>query len=243
MNQKTLAAGQHRGLIELRGEESCKFLQGQVTCDIDSLAPNQIMYGAHCSPKGRVIFLFCARLAEDQSVILETHPSVLEIAIASLSKYAVFFKTEISDISHLGLSSDISQSDLERIRSGRADITIETSELFIPQMLNLDVLEYISFSKGCYTGQEVVARAHYRGTVKRRMYYLQLASSSIPTPGVAILDHNDKSIGNIVNAAMGGEGQVEALAILSADALDCKALCVASETIAVSQLPLPYQIP
>ena len=143
----------------------------------------------------------------------------------------------------MGLSSDTSQSDLERIRSGRADITIETSELFIPQMLNLDVLEYISFSKGCYTGQEVVARAHYRGTVKRRMYYLRLASSSVPTPGIAVLDHNDKSIGNIVNAAMGDEGQVEALVTLSADALDCKELCVAGDPIAISQLPLPYQIP
>lgn len=49
------------------------------------------------------------------------------------------------------------------------DITLDTSELFIPQMLNLDLLEGISFQKGCYTGQEVIARLHYKGTVKRRL--------------------------------------------------------------------------
>jgi folate-binding Fe-S cluster repair protein YgfZ len=56
-----------RGLIELRGEDSLKFLQGQVTCDLNTLEPNQVLSGSHCTPKGRVIFLFSALLLADRS--------------------------------------------------------------------------------------------------------------------------------------------------------------------------------
>lgn len=232
-----------RGLIKLCGQDSHKFLQGQVTCDMDHLTSNNSIYGAHCSPNGRVIFLFCAHWIDSQTIILETHPSIVEIAIASLSKYAVFFKTEITDSSNQDLSTEAPLSALERIRVARADISIETSEMFIPQMLNLDAMDYISFKKGCYTGQEVVARAHYRGSVKRRMYHLSLDSQSVPTPGTPIHDGQNKSLGNIVNAAITEDQRIEALATLSAKALDLKSLNIDGATLAVSYLPLPYQIP
>lgn len=66
---------------------------------------------------------------------------------------------------------------------GIPDITLATRGEFVAQMLNLDVLGGISFTKGCYTGQEVIARAHYRGRVKRRVQRFQLAPSSLPAPG------------------------------------------------------------
>ena len=81
-----------RGLIELRGEDSLKFLQGQVTCDLNILEPGQVLAGSHCTPKGRVIFLFSAQLVDDNRLVLETHPSVVSTALASLKKYAVFLK-------------------------------------------------------------------------------------------------------------------------------------------------------
>jgi folate-binding protein YgfZ len=78
------------------------------------------------------------------------------------------------------------------------EITPATSELFIPQMLNLDVLDGISFQKGCYTGQEVIARLHYKGTVKRRLFSFE--SNVLIPPGVDIFSSDDKnSIGTIVS--------------------------------------------
>jgi len=231
-----------RGLIELTGEDSHQFLQGQVSCDINSLSVDQIIRGCHCTPKGRVVFLFSARMQSEQCIVLETHPSIVETAIASLSKYAVFSKTQISDISDQGTPVEPPVSALQRLRSGMADITAETTELFIPQMLNLDALGYISFKKGCYTGQEVVARAHYLGAVKRRMHYLSLASPSVPALGAAVLDSQRKPVGNIVNAVSVDDTHVEALAVLSSKAVDCDQLFIGDENIAVTQLPLPYQL-
>ena len=243
MTVETTKIHQPRGLIQLCGQDSHKFLQGQVTCDMDNLTENNRIYGAHCSPSGRVIFLFCAHGVDSQTIILETHPSIVEIAIASLSKYAVFFNTEISDISNHEVSIEPPVSELARIRAARADISVETSEMFIPQMLNLDAMDYISFKKGCYTGQEVVARAHYRGTVKRRMYHLSLDSQSVPAPGTPVLDSGNKSLGNIVNATITEDNRIEALATLSAKALEFKSLNIDGAILAVSYLPLPYQLP
>ena len=69
-----------------------------------------------------------------------------EIALASLKKYAVFFKTEISEATDPQEAQH--PTDLERLRTGSAEVVVETTDMFIPQMLNLDALGYISFKKG-----------------------------------------------------------------------------------------------
>jgi folate-binding protein YgfZ len=230
-----------RGLIELRGEDSRKFLQGQVTCDLNTLEPNQVLSGSHCTPKGRVIFLFSALLLAEDHLVLETHPTVVSIALASLKKYAVFFKTEIVDISDQSGDFPSSLNPLQRLQAGIPDITEATTDLFIPQMLNLDALDFISFKKGCYTGQEVVARAHYLGTVKRRMHRLLLPQAYLPQPGEAIHNSDDKPIGTVVNAQI-SENQVEVLAVLSSSASGCDSMVINGQTLAVKFLPLPYQV-
>ena len=228
-----------RGLIELCGEDSLKFLQGQVSCDLNN-ADQQIIRGCHCTPQGRVIFLFSARVESQQRILLETHPSIVETAIASLSKYAVFSKTEITDISTQNSSIEPPITPIERLRLGIPDITLDTTEQFIPQMLNLDLLDYINFKKGCYTGQEVVARAHYRGQVKRRMHHLSLSCLSVPSPNTAISDREGKQLGSIVNA-VSSDDSVEALAVLSDKALNCDSLVIDNQSVAVSYHSMPYQ--
>ena len=230
-----------RGLIELRGEDSLKFLQGQVTCDLNVLKPDQVLAGCHCTPKGRVIFLFTARLLADNSLVLETHPSIVSTAIASLKKYAVFFKTEISDISDQSIDLAYESSELQRLQAGIPDITEATTDLFIPQMINLDALNFISFKKGCYTGQEVVARAHYLGTVKRRMYRLLLPQDYLPTAGEAIYSPDNKPLGTVVNA-QACDNQIEILAVLSSSASDCEHIMINDQTLAIKFLSLPYQL-
>lgn len=230
-----------RGYIQLSGPDSRKFLQGQVTCDMDGLTIGQTIYGAQCTAKGRIIFTFAAQCDTEDNIVLETHSSIIDIAIASLNKYAVFFKTTITDISAEIANSPI--TDLQRLRSGTADITAATTDMFIPQMINLDALGYISFKKGCYTGQEIVARAHYRGTVKRRMHHLQLDATSTPALGDEIRDEQGKTIGTVASAVRVNDNRVELLAVLSDKSSDCPVIAIAGTQYQVTYLQLPYDIP
>jgi len=230
-----------RGYIQLSGPDSRKFLQGQVTCDMDQLTPEHSICGAQCTPKGRIIFLFKASCDGEDNIVLETHSSIIDIAIASLKKYAVFFKTEITDAS--GQIETPPITDLQRLRTGSADITADTSDLFIPQMINLDAQGYISFKKGCYTGQEIIARAHYRGAVKRRMHHLQIAASQIPKLGSEILGAEGRAIGTVASAAQVDAATVELLAVLADKSSDCTEIELDGQLFAATHLSLPYEIP
>jgi folate-binding protein YgfZ len=232
----------NRGLIELRGQDSIKFLQGQVSCDLHQLSDDKVIRGCHCTPKGRVIFLFSVIAKDNDCLILETHPSIVDTAIANLKKYAVFFKTEITDISDQDFAVEAKLNSLDRIRAGMADVTSETTDQFIPQMLNLDLLDFISFKKGCYTGQEVVARAHYLGAVKRRMYLLALATDSVPASGQTLSNSEGKQLGTIVNAEANEQGQVEALAVLSTSSTEIKTVVLDKTETSVELLNLPYEL-
>jgi folate-binding protein YgfZ len=93
-----------------------------------------------------------------------------------------------------------------QIAAGIGRIETATVEEFIPQMLNYDLTDHISFNKGCYTGQEVVARLHYRGKPKRRMYLAQLPGSEPIAAGTALFtDGSEQSVGNVVNCALNGD--------------------------------------
>jgi len=92
----------------------------------------------------------------------------------------------------------------------------ETVEMFIPQMLNLDVIDGINFKKGCYTGQEIIARMHYLGKLKQRMFVAKI-NGELPELGATIYADNacEKSVGNIVDSSNGN-----ALAVLRLNALE-----------------------
>lgn len=86
------------------------------------------------------------------------------------------------------------------IKAGIPNIFNETQEAFIPQSINLDVIGAINFKKGCYTGQEIVARTHYLGKPKRRMYKASFQSQSQPLYGDIILN-KEVAVGQVVDAA------------------------------------------
>ena len=86
------------------------------------------------------------------------------------------------------------------IKAGIPNIVNETQEAFIPQSINLDVIGAINFKKGCYTGQEIVARTHYLGKPKRRMYKASFQSQSQPLYGDIILN-KEVAVGQVVDAA------------------------------------------
>ena len=102
------------------------------------------------------------------------------------------------------------------IHAGIPVILPETVEEFVPQSVNLELVNGVSFKKGCYTGQEIVARMHYLGKPKRRMFHLQLTGSTPPLPGTDIFDSegNEQRVGKIVNATPASSGGFDVLAEL-----------------------------
>ncbi|CAL1240572.1 YgfZ/GcvT domain-containing protein [Candidatus Methylocalor cossyra] len=91
----------------------------------------------------------------------------------------------------------------------------ETSGEFIPQMLNMEALGGLSFSKGCYPGQEVIARLHYRGQLKRRLYLAFVSSDRVPAPGTSLEGEGlTESVGTVLAAARHPDGRVALLGVL-----------------------------
>jgi hypothetical protein len=95
-----------------------------------------------------------------------------------------------------------------------------TSDEFVPQMINYQALGGISFKKGCYTGQEIVARMQYLGSLKRRMYLVKINTTALPQAGDSLfLDNEEQSVGKIVNAQKYPDGGVIALAVIQIDSV------------------------
>jgi tRNA-modifying protein YgfZ len=139
------------------------------------------------------------------------------------------------------------------VAAGVPQIYAATSAQFVAQMLNLDCIDAISFSKGCYTGQEVIARAHYRGRVKRRMQRFETLEPTRLAPGDAGALQDGRSF-RVVESSLRPDGSSEFLAVaaLSAAGRDAPeadsgagATTPAAQTAALRmrQLPLAYALP
>jgi len=104
------------------------------------------------------------------------------------------------------------------IQAGIPTIYAETSEAFVPQMTNMQVLNGVSFQKGCYTGQEVVARMQYLGKLKRRMFRVKVDTDDIVKPGDKLFNTDSSSAqgaGQIVSAQQDADGGYSALAVVN----------------------------
>lgn len=134
------------------------------------------------------------------------------------------------------------------IESGQPQIFAATSEEFVAQMLNLDVLDAISFEKGCYTGQEVIARAHYRGRMKRRLQRFVTAAPQTLTAGSSGKLADGRAF-KVVDAVQLDDGRCEFLAVAPltlARAEDPAAedtSADAAQLVDAQPLPLPYSLP
>jgi len=117
---------------------------------------------------------------------------------------------------------------LADIKRGLAIIDKNNSEKYIPQMINLDLLEGISFSKGCYTGQEVVARVQHRGKIKQRIFYITIESNSNEIDAQSEVMCDDKKVGSIVISKK-SDNYFHALAVINATDSDKDLLIDVSE--------------
>ncbi|KRP60975.1 YgfZ/GcvT domain-containing protein [Pseudomonas trivialis] len=294
----------HEGVLAVRGADAAKFLQGQLTCNLNYLSDTQASLGARCTQKGRMQSSFRIVLQGD-GVLMAMATELLEPQLADLKKYAVFSKSKLTDesaawvrfglsnadgaLSSLGLelpadTDNVARTDaliairvsparaelwapaehaqavrnhlaaqldegslndwlLGQIRAGIGQVMPQTRELFIPQMLNLQAVGGVSFKKGCYTGQEIVARMQYLGKLKRRLYRLSLDTPNAPEPGTALFSpSHGSSIGEVVIAAK-ADLAIELLAVLQAEAADNGDVHLGSlEGPTLQLLDLPYQL-
>jgi folate-binding protein YgfZ len=120
-----------------------------------------------------------------------------------------------------------------------------TMDSFVPQMVNLETLGGISFKKGCYTGQEVVARLHYRGNLKRRMYLAHIDSPIAPRAGDTLYSTeagDSESAGTIVDAEAGPAGGFDVLAVIRLPYAESSEVRLSDrEGPSLQILELPYQ--
>ncbi|OPA95397.1 folate-binding protein YgfZ [Pseudomonas fluorescens] len=294
----------HEGVLAVRGADAAKFLQGQLTCNLNYLSDTQASLGARCTQKGRMQSSFRIVLQGD-GVLLAMASELLDPQLADLKKYAVFSKSKLTDesaawvrfgvangdhlLTGLGLglpaetdsvaraehliairvspgraelwvpaeSADTVRSQLAahldeaplndwllgQIRAGIGQVMPQTRELFIPQMLNLQAVGGVSFKKGCYTGQEIVARMQYLGKLKRRLYRLKLDVAQMPEPGTPLFSPSHNSaIGEVVIAAK-ADLSIELLAVLLAEAADSGDVHLGTlEGPGLQLLELPYTL-
>jgi folate-binding protein YgfZ len=131
------------------------------------------------------------------------------------------------------------------IAAGLPQVYVATSEAFVAQMLNLDLVDGVAFDKGCYTGQEVIARAHYRGKVKRRMQRFRTRDTARLAAGDSGALSDGRSF-KVVDAVQLSDGRCEFLAVTTfGDAVEDASESAPAQDHAIDaeQLALPYSLP
>jgi len=268
------------GVLRIGGVDATRFLQGQLTNDVQQLSDGRTQLAALNSPQGRVLALL--RLHRAEGAIYALLPTdLVETVAALLRRFVLRSKVDLQVAADLqagwigtsplspalvdttcdmtrtvsampgltsthvvsfdyapgrqviavtpeawrsitGLSASRAHPLIENewtaadIAEGLPQVGASTSGQFVPQMLNLDLLDAISFRKGCYTGQEIVARTQHLGRIKRRMFRYRLESRTAPPP-LAALAKDGTKVAEVLTAAERAGG-VDLLAVTSLDA-------------------------
>ncbi|MCW5607715.1 MAG: folate-binding protein YgfZ [Nitrosomonas sp.] len=178
--------------IGVAGKAACEQVAGTVHISVNADSPLQVIRTAQadvlCHAADRIELIVTPEHASELWNILRRHAQ----------------------------PSSADRWDWLAIQAGIPVITLETQEEFIPQMINLDLIGGVSFKKGCYPGQEIVARTQYLGKLKRRMYLAHIATRDCVSAGDDLYDAHfeDQSCGMIVNAALSPAGGYDVLAVI-----------------------------
>ena len=300
-----LFACDHLTVISLRGPDSEKFLQGQLTADMREVSHGLSRLAMHLSLKGRGMVSMRLLPAEDGFDILVPH-NMAGSLMERLKKYILFSKAEMQfdeqrvvlgltgghaneALSAAGLPvpenadscqrhDDITLANaghdtrhllvlpeqraielwptlaqhqhcgaalharLAEISAGEAHIQPGSEDLFLPQVLNYDLSHGVSFNKGCYVGQEVVARMHFKGKLKQRMQRHRWQGNHNPAPGNTLRNHDGKPIGEVV-ASVAYADQTEALVVIRLDHEGGYGVEMGDELVSmeVKRISLPYE--
>jgi folate-binding protein YgfZ len=298
----------NKGLVQISGEEQVKYLQGQVSADLNKLTGQNALLGCHCDFKGKTWNVFYTLQYQD-SILMLSHQESIPASLAELKKYGVFAKVEIQQLSEqfvclagagenlehlitqtftqmptanqqvvsnekglvmaltaprnrylLLLKKDHAEQfiagfgeplnpenfwELEDIQAGIAEIRGDTSAEFVPQMMNLQALDAISFEKGCYMGQEVIARTKFLGKNKRAAFILAANQATETKPGDNLesqAGENWRRGGTVLRSCSVGQ-QTWILAVLAKDTEIGATLRLKEKPdVLLEVLPLPYSL-
>lgn len=300
------------GAIAVQGAEQSKYLQGQVTCDVNTLTDNNLLLGGHCDAKGKVFSVF--RLINRQNIHLLLQPKTsISQSLAELKKFGVFAKVTIEQTTDLAFYAVAGKNattilhqqfvelpnsltpvlqvgsttivylagklkryliideakvaekiindfalvtysqalwDLIEINEGFPLLAPETVASYVPQMLNLQAIHGISFTKGCYLGQETVARMQYLGKNKRALFSLKSKSANnelITLQAGDIIEQqlgeNWRKAGDILASYISDDGIYYLQAVLASDIDNTTNLRIKNhENSALSLVELPYNL-
>ena len=143
----------------------------------------------------------------------------------------------------IGDNIDIALWQWGEVRSGVATLTTPVLDAFVPQMLNYESIGGVNFKKGCYPGQEVVARSQFRGTLKRRAYVTTASAQVEAGQEVFAAADADQPVGTVVQAALAPDGRWAALVSMQITALDAGLLHAGGSGGPVLEVaPLPYPL-
>jgi folate-binding protein YgfZ len=209
--------------ILVSGADALDFLQAQLTNDLHLLGREQHILSAWCNPKGRVIVLMTVTRTDD-GYALVLPAELAESVVAKLAMFRFRSKVEFEIVDDGG-----SADPAALVASGIPWIGREQSEQFTPHMLNLDLLDAVSFDKGCFPGQEIVARTHYRGATKRRTHRFESAE---PVNAGDKVSDGERDIGEVLNAI-----GTDVLAVIPTEKAD---VSLTVNGIALSHVPLEY---
>ncbi|WP_022940555.1 tRNA-modifying protein YgfZ [Psychromonas hadalis] len=216
-----------------------------------SIDPDYRVFGlAGCKSAQYIAEKVDIAATHDQSRLLESGTVIIKQPYPSL-RYLAIMKNSVAeelldDLKNRAEIYDDSLWNAMNIASGIGFIEEKTCASFIPQMLNLQALNGISFTKGCYIGQETVARAKYRGANKRALFILTGRATVAPKAGDNIqmlVSNNWKRIGMVISGCQYGDGHIEVLAVLPRDCSPENVYQVKEiEGSTLYYAPLPYTI-
>lgn len=222
--------------LRVGGADAETFLQGQLSADLRALTPERAAWASYNSPKGRMLAVM-SMVRDGDGIDLRMPKALLEPVSRRLRMFVL--RSKVSLALREPRATDAGTQIRDRtslIEAGIPVVYLETQDRWVAQMANLDLLGGISFDKGCYTGQEVVARLHYLGNLKKRMFLVR-GSGSAPAPGTSIHDAegDGQAVGDVVDAVASDEGFVASAVLQVAASAKATLVLDRSEDAALSQ--------
>jgi folate-binding protein YgfZ len=227
-------------VIEITGDDRKTFLQGQFSCNLDTLEPGGVLPGLYCNRQGRIIANFYI-LERDDHYLLLLDTSLVTPIIEQLKHYGLFSKVEFNPLQTIvsfaltddtSIATHFSENEQHEIRlccpgyelilqaddggsetvdnlwhfanilNLQVQLTADSSEKFLPHRLGYQDTGHISFNKGCYLGQEIIARMHYKSEHKHHLAHIETDSDAESMhPGAKLKTTDSADTLEVVQAA------------------------------------------